>query len=233
MAVHVTVVVGVVISYMLGGFAMISPAQLQGDSMVIELKSWQKLEPAADAELVVTEPLKVEVSPNEVRIAQQRYHDTSVTTAPPTAVESAMAEQLAERLPPPRIERSARARDTEIASTDARAVVAATASSHRQAAAAPRVKGALPGSKVRLLESRPPEYPSQAELRGWEGRVLLRVHVAADGTVGHIAISSSSGHSILDAAAARAVRSWRFVPASCDGIPISSVEHIPVRFSLK
>lgn len=79
-----------------------------------------------------------------------------------------------------------------------------------------------------LLEADPPAYPTLARRRGWEGSVLLDLHVAADGTVSEATVATSSGHVMLDDAALRAVRTWRFVP----GDPDRSVRH-RVTFKLR
>lgn len=56
-------------------------------------------------------------------------------------------------------------------------------------------------------------YPQRAKQRGWEGSVLLRLLVDAQGRVADVEIVESSGHDVLDEAAAEAVRAWRFRPA--------------------
>jgi TonB family protein len=224
-------VIGVVVFSLLGGSALVSSARLQGDSSAIELQSWQSHRPQVAAEFAVTEPLKVEVMPREARVARRRYYNTSITSAPPTANELATVQRLTDSLPPPRIVRSSQATDSQVAMANPRQV--ASVLGRRKTVAMPRVRGTLATSKVRLLKSRPPNYPSRAELQGLEGRVLLQAHITADGLVEKIEIITSSGHPILDAAAVRAVRTWQFSPSQCEGIPIPSTERIPVRFTLK
>jgi len=63
-----------------------------------------------------------------------------------------------------------------------------------------------------------------------EGRVVLKVLVHADGTVGQLEIAISSGNAILDGAAVRAASTWRFTPATRDGLPIDAWAIVPVRF---
>ncbi len=77
-----------------------------------------------------------------------------------------------------------------------------------------------------------PVYPSRERDRGIEGTVRLRVAVAADGTVESVEVASSSGSAALDASAAEAVRSWRFLPATLDGAAVHSVVLQPVSFGL-
>lgn len=76
-------------------------------------------------------------------------------------------------------------------------------------------------------------YPEEARRRGWEGRVLLRLSINAEGRVTRAEVIQSSGYRILDEAAARAVRSWRSKPAHVGGRPVATVEVQPVRFRLR
>ncbi|TMI84527.1 MAG: energy transducer TonB [Bacillati bacterium ANGP1] len=57
---------------------------------------------------------------------------------------------------------------------------------------------------------------------GVEGTVGVRALVLADGTVARVDVSDSSGSAVLDRAAAEAVRRWRFLPATRDGVPIDA-----------
>jgi len=65
-----------------------------------------------------------------------------------------------------------------------------------------------------------------------EGRVVVRLFVRADGTVGTITITQSSGNPALDGAAVEAASSWGFQPATRDGVAIDAWVVIPVRFVL-
>ena len=84
----------------------------------------------------------------------------------------------------------------------------------------------------RLLENRPPTYPQGAIIRRFEGTVVLRLEITPEGRVGGLEVVSSSGHAILDAAAARAIRAWRFAPATRAGRAVAVTVRLPVRFSL-
>ena len=79
----------------------------------------------------------------------------------------------------------------------------------------------------------PPLYPEWARKRGWEGSVLLQAEVARDGTVESVCIVESSGHEVLDLAAIKAVRQWRFHPSMIGGEATRSQVEVPVKFSLK
>jgi len=76
----------------------------------------------------------------------------------------------------------------------------------------------------------PPAYPSMAARRGWTGTVVLLVQVSADGSVEQVAVETSSGHTILDDAARRAVERWRFAPAMLAGSPARATVRKPIRF---
>ena len=56
----------------------------------------------------------------------------------------------------------------------------------------------------------PPAYPSYAIRNNLEGTTLLEVQVDDEGIVGKVRLIRSSGHKILDEAAMRAVKTWRF-----------------------
>ena len=49
-------------------------------------------------------------------------------------------------------------------------------------------------------------YPSAARLNGWEGKVVLRVVIRADGHLADVKIQKSSGYDALDRAALEAIR---------------------------
>src|SRR5438132_6955404 len=86
-----------------------------------------------------------------------------------------------------------------------------------------------PARAARWLPSNPaPEYPPIARSRGWQGVVLVRVTVEADGTVAEAALERSSGWPVLDEAAVAAARAWRYEPKVEDGAAVSSTIVQPV-----
>jgi len=85
----------------------------------------------------------------------------------------------------------------------------------------------------RYSENSPPSYPSIARRRGYEGVVMLSVKVMADGSVGELRIKETSGRSILDRAAVKAVKKWKFKPAFREDVPVPMWVEIPVRFVIK
>ena len=82
------------------------------------------------------------------------------------------------------------------------------------------------------LRNPPPVYPEQARLEHRQGVVLLRISVSASGNPTSVSLAHSSGHDDFDQVAIRAVRNWKFRPASAGGIDIPSTVGIPVNFEL-
>jgi len=68
--------------------------------------------------------------------------------------------------------------------------------------------------------------------RGYQGTTLLRVRIVEDGRVEVVEIKESSGYRILDEAAMKAVRPWRFTPALMAGKPVASWVLVPIAFKL-
>jgi protein TonB len=71
-----------------------------------------------------------------------------------------------------------------------------------------------------------------ARRRGQQGRVLLRLEVAADGTAARAEVVRSSGVDALDRAARAAVARWRFQPARRGGRAVGATVEVPVVFRL-
>ncbi|MGR9087675.1 MAG: energy transducer TonB [Gammaproteobacteria bacterium] len=78
-----------------------------------------------------------------------------------------------------------------------------------------------------------PNYPRLARSRGWQGKVLLRVQVTAEGASNTVTIDKSSGHAILDESAVEAVRKWRFIPARRGETAVASSVVVPILFTLQ
>lgn len=82
---------------------------------------------------------------------------------------------------------------------------------------------ALPGNVA-------PEYPAESELRRERGRVVLALHIDAEGRVTRIDIQHSSGSPRLDQAARDTALHWRYHPAFHNGQPVPSVVNQGVAF---
>ena len=97
------------------------------------------------------------------------------------------------------------------------------------AAAVKVVREAIPLYK----KNPPPVYPRKARRRGVEGVVLLEVLVDVSGWVADLRVLSSSGHRLLDKAALKSVKKWRFIAARRGDEPVEMWVRVPVRFELK
>ncbi|WP_243842380.1 energy transducer TonB [Paraburkholderia caballeronis] len=100
----------------------------------------------------------------------------------------------------------------------------------RAPAAPPRETA--PIGDAAYLHNPAPDYPQIAQERGWQGRVLLRVHVLASGQPDSVAIQTGSGRRLLDDAAQEAVRRWTFVPAKRGDEPTDGWVTVPIDFRL-
>lgn len=76
-----------------------------------------------------------------------------------------------------------------------------------------------------------PEYSPEARQSKLQGTVLLWIVVGADGTVHDVRVLRRLGQG-LDEQAVRAVRSWRFTPATKNGKPVSVMMNVEVNFRL-
>lgn len=89
-----------------------------------------------------------------------------------------------------------------------------------------------PSAHAGYLHNPAPEYPALAQRRGWEGTVMLRVHVLASGSPSDIQVQTSSGREALDQAAVKAVQRWKFVPAKRGDVAQDGWVSVPIDFKL-
>lgn len=90
-----------------------------------------------------------------------------------------------------------------------------------------------PRYRLGAAETPAPSYPVLARRRGIEGRVVVRLHVGADGHAKAAAIESTSGHDVLDRAAAETLATWRLAPAERAGRAVPATILVPIRFRLE
>jgi periplasmic protein TonB len=83
------------------------------------------------------------------------------------------------------------------------------------------------------LDNPKPAYPYGSRRLKEEGRVVLRVQVAANGLPSDVTVHTGSGHERLDQAALETVRRWKFVPARLGNEPVAASVLVPIVFSLK
>jgi len=88
----------------------------------------------------------------------------------------------------------------------------------------------LSAAQARLLRRTEPRYPPEALADHRSGNVVLEVQVAEDGSVS--SIRTLSGDPVLAAAAAEAVRNWRYQPYRQDDHPSPFQTDVTLSFSL-
>lgn len=83
-----------------------------------------------------------------------------------------------------------------------------------------------------IVESTLPQYPDIARQQRQQGIVTLYFRIEPDGTVSHVRSLSAPGVQ-LEAAATKAVRGWKYKPATCKGKPIRVEITGEVKFELR
>ena len=91
----------------------------------------------------------------------------------------------------------------------------------------------VPAHDAAYLNNPRPAYPAMSRRLGEEGRVMLQVHITADGTPSKVTIHKSSGFQRLDDSALEAVKRWKFVPARRGGEAIATDAIVPIPFVLE
>jgi len=157
-------------------------------------------------------------SPKPHRAPQPQPAPTPVPVTAATAISTAAADfAISMPLPAPA--------PAPVAAAPAPVPVAATA-------AAP-----APITPVRFdadyLHNPQPAYPAASRRLGEQGKVLLRVHVSADGRAEKVELKLGSGFARLDRAAQDAVGLWRFVPARRGTEPVAAWVQVPIVFQLE
>lgn len=96
----------------------------------------------------------------------------------------------------------------------------------------PPVQEVEPDYKASYLNNPRPPYPFAARRMGLQGKVILNVEVLAKGISGQVNVHQSSGHEMLDNAAVKTVKTWKFVPARRGEQTFTKWFKIPIQFSL-
>lgn len=90
------------------------------------------------------------------------------------------------------------------------------------------------GEETPQIRTNPvPPYPADALAARWEGRVVLRVMVDAEGRVESARLQESSGVPSFDDSALTTVYRWRFHPGRSGGVPVAREVNVPIRFELR
>lgn len=77
------------------------------------------------------------------------------------------------------------------------------------------------------------DYPDEARRRGVEGTVHVRVLINRGGTVEETMIAKPSGNFVLDSAALRTARTFRFSPAMLGGEALQTWVMVPIEFKFR
>ncbi len=101
-----------------------------------------------------------------------------------------------------------------------------------QSAAAGHEPSGTSGGFPSYFGNIPPRYPEIARRNGWEGTVLLHLHVDVKGRVTQVELISSSGYPVLDNEAIAALQHWVGLPATRNGMPVETDFTKPVHFAL-
>ena len=118
------------------------------------------------------------------------------------------------------------------ASTSGATASHATASNSSSGVSGSSNSSSPPRFGAAYLNNPAPKYPTMAKRLGEEGRVLLRVLVSPDGLAKNVRLHSSSGSSLLDESAIKAVKRWRFVPAKQGDNSVEAWVQVPIVFKL-
>lgn len=110
------------------------------------------------------------------------------------------------------------------------AVTEAVAAAPVAPPAPPQVE--LPSSDASYLNNPPPPYPPLSKRLGEQGRVMVRVHISADGIATRAEVQKSSGFPRLDDTAVQTVLRWRYVPGKRAGVPEAMWYSVPINFVL-
>lgn len=189
------------------------PQSEKSTEQVAELPS--KLRPVTQVVKEVTASVRIPEPVAPVPKTDRQVAKMGKQVAPPKP-------EPLEQAPPPPVEPVAESVDRATADTPTHTDSVMDSSQTQQAS--------FQAAQVRQQTN--PHYPRLARRRGQEGTVWLRVQVDTSGNALAIDIDRSSGFEILDKAAMKAVRSWRFLPALQDGQAQASYVKIPVKFQL-
>ncbi len=91
----------------------------------------------------------------------------------------------------------------------------------------------LPSSDADYLNNPKPPYPPLSRRLGEQGKVVVRVLIAVDGSAQKAEIRSSSGYERLDQAALATVLRWRYLPGKRGGVPEAMWFNVPINFVLE
>jgi protein TonB len=99
--------------------------------------------------------------------------------------------------------------------------------------AAPVARKAPSQNPRRPLPITEEDYPAQSKRLGEEGVTVVRLWVLADGSIGDVQVSKSSGFPRLDETAVRKLKRWRVNPGTENGKPVAMWMDLRVVWKIK
>jgi periplasmic protein TonB len=75
-------------------------------------------------------------------------------------------------------------------------------------------------------------YPEVSRRNGEEGRAIVKVCVNVAGKIDSVEVATATNHPLLDEAALKVAKAFRFKPATSEGKPVASCANLPVKFEL-
>jgi protein TonB len=100
--------------------------------------------------------------------------------------------------------------------------------------APPPPRAIVPGTSVKptFVPDVQDYYPEVSRRNGEEGRAIVKVCVNVAGKIDSVEIATSTTHPLLDEAALKVAKAFRFKPATSEGKPVASCPTLPVKFEL-
>lgn len=98
----------------------------------------------------------------------------------------------------------------------------------------PPPRAIVPGTPVKptFVPDVQDYYPEVSRRNGEEGRAIVKVCVGVAGKIDSVEIATTTGHPLLDEAALKVAKAFRFKPATSEGRPVASCPTLPVKFEL-
>ncbi|NIJ79156.1 energy transducer TonB [Xanthomonas cannabis] len=85
-------------------------------------------------------------------------------------------------------------------------------------------------TELAAVKTPPPEYAPELACAGVGGTTVLRVVVGTEGTPTDVSVMQGSGQPVLDEAAQKRVREWKFKAATRNGQAVPQTIQVPVAF---
>ena len=103
-----------------------------------------------------------------------------------------------------------------------------------QPAPPPPPRAIVPGTPVKptYVPDVQDYYPEVSRRNGEEGRAIVKVCVNAAGKIDSVEIATSTTHPLLDEAALKVAKAFRFKAATSEGKAVASCANLPVKFEL-